>query len=215
MVTWWSSPLDRAAADRFGQFDQRGIVPIGYAAFAVALGLAAGIVIRRTLPAMAVTLVGFVAARLADTSWVRPNLVSPAHMNSPLSASNSLGFTAGPTFVTGSPTIPNAMVISSHLAGAAGRTPTRAAVHQLLVKACPGITSPPPPGASGHQHAVAASALAFRHCIDRLAARYHLAVTYQPAGRYWTLQWLELGVFLAAALALAGLSFWWMRRRLA
>ena len=38
-----------------GSFDIQGIVPIGYAVFAVALGIAAGALIGRSLPALAVT----------------------------------------------------------------------------------------------------------------------------------------------------------------
>ena len=57
MVTWWASPLDRVHLRLFGTFDQRDIVPIGYAAFACALGVTAGVPIRRPLPAMAATLV--------------------------------------------------------------------------------------------------------------------------------------------------------------
>jgi hypothetical protein len=41
----------------FRWFDQRGIVPIGYAAFALALEVAAGALIWRRLPAMVTTLV--------------------------------------------------------------------------------------------------------------------------------------------------------------
>jgi len=67
MLTWWASPIDTVNMNRFapGVFDQRGMVAIGYAAFAFALGVTAGVLIRRTLPAMATTLVAFVAARLA------------------------------------------------------------------------------------------------------------------------------------------------------
>jgi LPXTG-motif cell wall-anchored protein len=39
-------------------------------------------------------------------------------------------------------------------------------------------------------------------------------VTYQPASRFWTLQWIETSVFVALGLILAGLCFWWIRRRL-
>ena len=78
MVTWWSSPVDRVNMNQFTSvFDQRGIVPIGYAAFAFALGVAAGLIIRRTLPAMATTLVGFVAVRMLVTFLVRPHLIAP------------------------------------------------------------------------------------------------------------------------------------------
>jgi hypothetical protein len=39
------------------------------------------------------------------------------------------------------------------------------------------------------------------------------AITYQPASRYWPLQWLETGIFLCLALVLAGCCFWRLGRR--
>jgi hypothetical protein len=38
-------------------------------------------------------------------------------------------------------------------------------------------------------------------------------IAYQPASRFWVLQWYETGIFLAAALALAGFCFWWIQSR--
>lgn len=77
MLTWWAQPLDEASGDRFGSFSERGIVPIGYAAFAFSLGVASGLVIRRTVPAMALTLIAFVAVWLSVVVWLRPNYQSP------------------------------------------------------------------------------------------------------------------------------------------
>jgi len=43
-----------------------------------------------------------------------------------------------------------------------------------------------------------------------------LLVAYQPASRYWALQWYETAIFLALAIGLAGLSAGQVRyRRLA
>ena len=67
-------------------FDQRGVVPLGYAAFAFALGVCAGLVLRRTVPAMAATLAVFVGVRLAVTNWVRPYLLAPLRLVSDLKA---------------------------------------------------------------------------------------------------------------------------------
>ena len=50
-------------------------------------------------------------------------------------------------------------------------------------------------------------------CIDTLSATFHTVVTYQPADRFWPFQWAETGIFLAAALALCGLAYWWLRRQ--
>src|SRR5579872_5487955 len=62
LTTWWSGPINALSASAFvpGQFDTQGIVPIGYAVFAMALGIAAGTLARRTLPAIAVALGGFI-----------------------------------------------------------------------------------------------------------------------------------------------------------
>src|SRR3984893_3333002 len=77
LITWWAGPLDRAGLDQFGSFDSRDIVPVGYAAFAFALGVLLGALLRRTVPAMAATLVVFTAARLAFRLLGRPALLPP------------------------------------------------------------------------------------------------------------------------------------------
>jgi hypothetical protein len=79
VVSWWAGPLNSSTGDRFqpGNFDQQGLVPIGYAFFAVALGIAAGAVMRKTLAAMAVTLGGFVAVRLVVAAVLRRHFVTP------------------------------------------------------------------------------------------------------------------------------------------
>jgi ABC-type transport system involved in multi-copper enzyme maturation permease subunit len=66
LVTWWSGPLNALNHQNFqpSQFDIQGIVPVGYALFAVALGIAIGTLLPRTLPAMAITLVLFTFVRL-------------------------------------------------------------------------------------------------------------------------------------------------------
>ncbi len=70
ILTWWFSPIDRVQLNQLtpAMFGVRGITPIGYAAFAFALGVTAGAFIRRTIPAMAATIVVFTGVRLAFTS---------------------------------------------------------------------------------------------------------------------------------------------------
>jgi hypothetical protein len=48
----------------------------------------------------------------------------------------------------------------------------------------------------------------FQTCVSQLSAKFHLAVTYQPAGRYWPLQGFETAIFLGMALILVGFCFW-------
>jgi hypothetical protein len=215
IVTWWASPLDRAHMTRFGTFDQRDLVPIAYAAFACALGVTAGTLIRRTLPAMATTVVAFAGARVAVTQWVRPHLTAAAHTSLPVTAATDLGFTpsaSGVTFVSNRPSIPNAWVLSSRIVNSSGHAATPKALHQFLQTTCPNIVNPaaPPTGISR----APADATGFRDCVTQISAKFHLAVTYQPANHYWPLQWYETAIFLGAALFLGGFCFWWVRHRI-
>ena len=87
-VTWWVTPLAVANAGRFDYliFDIHGVAPIGYTCFAVALGILAGAVTRKMLPAMAATLIGFVGLRVAVATWVRPHLQPLQERRYPIAA---------------------------------------------------------------------------------------------------------------------------------
>jgi hypothetical protein len=68
IMTWWFAPAERIQED-FGRlnptvFDFRGIVPIAYTLFAFALGAATGAILKRTVPAMAVTLVAYLPVKI-------------------------------------------------------------------------------------------------------------------------------------------------------
>jgi hypothetical protein len=76
LVSWWRYP-ENAIGSRFGDaFDIQGIVPVAYALFAVALGIAVGTIFRRVLPAIATTLGIFVALRVAIAIYVRPHFMT-------------------------------------------------------------------------------------------------------------------------------------------
>ncbi|MFJ9846081.1 ABC transporter permease [Kitasatospora sp. NPDC101155] len=76
-VSWWIGPLAAAGAGRFGYgyFDVQGIVPVGYTLFALALGIFAGTVWSRVLPAMATTLGAFVLVRTLIEVLARPHFM--------------------------------------------------------------------------------------------------------------------------------------------
>ena len=214
LVTWWSSPIDRSRMDRFGSgmFGERNIVPLGYAAFGFALGVTAGMLIRRTLPAMAATLAAFLAVRLAFTYQVRANLLAPVHEAVPLDA-RSMGFgstNSGPaTLMPNPPDLPNAWIYSTRIVDASGHGLPARVVAAQCPKLGQNLGGPPP----GSGHVVRAEAPreaqdALRACVAKLSATYHEAVTYQPANRYWTMQVYEGAIFLVAAVGLVGLCFW-------
>jgi hypothetical protein len=81
MLTAWSSGAQNHGRFGTAMFAQRGIAPVGYAAFGFALGVTLGLLIRRTLPAMAATLFAFLAARIAVQSWVRPHFAAAVKLS--------------------------------------------------------------------------------------------------------------------------------------
>jgi len=181
LVTWWYGPIDLVRGNGFSPavFGARDLVPVSYATFAFGLGVVAGVLTRRTLTAMAVTLVGYVAVRLSFAFWIRP------HLQAPLTSVAPLNDRGEPQLLGGS--------------SAAGRW--------LLSE-----TLTDPSGAATDTIRISADdpCAATRSCLSG----YHVTTVYQPAGRYWTFQWLETGIFVAAALLLIAVSYWWLRRRL-
>jgi ABC-2 family transporter protein len=110
LVSWWFGPLDAVKMDRLDPsvFTARGIVAIGYAGFAFALGVATGALTRRTLPAMAATLLSFIVTRIAVALWVRPHLLASRHALFSVTQGQSVGFLGSPSSVNlfvGTPTI--------------------------------------------------------------------------------------------------------------
>ena len=215
MVTWWSSPLDLVVgAGPFAHFDTHGIVPIAYAAFAFAVGVAAGAVIRRTVAAMGTAIVAFAVARVAVVEWVRPHLMAPLTMRSPFTITDPRRVQVGAHLP------PGAWVINQSVVNPAGEAvrggATGFAVNPLSAVSpggvnIPGVGSCPNIKPSGAQASTIQSAgnLVAR-CVDQL----HLSnvVTYQPASRYWPFQAYESLLFFGLALAVGAFTVWWVRR---
>jgi len=173
-------------------------VPIGYAACAFALGVRIGLLIKRTIPAMAVTLALVAAALIAMPLAIRPHLMTPDHATTTLTSATIQGLAtsmAGTDLqvFASSPTRPGAWIISSQVTTASGSTNLG-----TVPSACQPSANAGPKACFG--------ALAQRH--------YRQVVSYQPASRYWSFQWLEFGIFLTVAILLAWACFWFIRRRL-
>jgi hypothetical protein len=221
VTTWWAHPIDRAVdastrsdvssifeVPRFAPelFASRGIVPIGYAAVAFAAGVLAGAVVRRTVPAMAITLAAYVVIQVVVPILVRPHLASPVESTSTIRPGSIHGIMGrGPDGPVERLDIgsahPGAWVLTNDTVGADGQ-----AVHSFgaWVTDCLGPPSTDPTVTDTPEK---------RTCYARLAGEgYRQHLSYQPAGRYWTLQWRETGLLLAGAGLLTGACFWRVRR---
>jgi len=209
MYDWWAAPIGEAARlapsinfplgmGPFSllAFDAHGVVPIGYAAFGFTLGVAAGILFRRALPAMAVTLAIFAAIQVAMPLAIRPHLFPPAHLTQSLTQnfSGQQNMAPGGQFAFTLDYLdsqPGAWIFSSQAVNAAGQ---------------PVSVMPADCVRTAHSTGDPTQCLA-SHGIG-------IAVSYQPASRYWPIQWTETGIYLALAVALAGFCYWRLGRRL-
>jgi hypothetical protein len=191
VVTWWSGPFNalQAGAFQVNRFDITGIVPVAYAVFAMALGICAGALLRRTLPALAVTLAGFVALRAGIALWLRPRYLTPLTAYYKLTAP----FTPAGSYLG----------VSQGIVGANGRPlaagPFGYAYDGAPIPAgCLRFTSSPNP-------------LRLLPCLTAHGYRGYLA--YQPASRFWDFQGIETGIYVLLAAALLGVTLWVLKRR--
>jgi hypothetical protein len=229
MVTWWSSPFDRITNSPFSPsfFDRRDIVPIAYAAFAFALGVTAGVLIRRTLPAMAASLVAFIGVRFAVFAWIRPRLMAPITTTTAFNANPGNGpGPAPPGFIN-----PADWILSDNTINRAGQVIGQnggigpngslgfhvggdGTLTLAGVGACP--NKAPVPSLDGGVRGFGPPSHAFtsavQECVNRLGLREVLR--YQPVSRYWAFQWYETAIFVGLAGVLIGFCLWWVRRRL-
>jgi len=215
-VTWWSHPLDGVVSHTHGglpelltpvSFAMRGVAPLAYTVFAVVLGVTLGAVLRRSLPAMAVTLALYVAVQLAVPLWVRPHLVTPTTATVAISAQTLDGISADdrghPETITVHTAERGDWVLSNETLGADGRPASLPAWLSDCFAAAPDRLTGP----------VEASPI--DPCLERLASEgYTQRVVYQPGGNFWPLQLAEATLYLAASALLAGFCVWWTRHRL-
>jgi hypothetical protein len=229
MQTWWAAPISQAVADgsgagvagqgRFSQlnFASHGITPLGYAAFAFVLGVTAGALIRRTIPAMAVTLAIFAALQVAMPLWVRPNLAPADHVAIAVSgqgnfspAQSGPGGSTFTLFAVTLPGQPGAWLLSSGPVNAAGQPVSVTPAACASIANTGGVNTGTSQASQGGSGAPATGPAGFIACLGSHGIRE--AITYQPASRYWRFQWTETGIYLALALALAGYCFRRLRR---
>jgi hypothetical protein len=196
-VSAWAHHIDHANDNRIAPlvYGARGVVPIGYALFAFAVGVTMGMLIRRTVPAMAATLAIYVAAAASMPYWIRAHLVPAVHATPPLNLSK----------------IENVLIGSNHdMKVVSGVHPAGAWVltNNTITSTGRIFTGPASQQYCGDNQGI-------KSCLNWVSSLgLRQDITYQPASHFWALQWTETGIFVAVAVLLAGFCFWWTRRRL-
>jgi len=198
--TWWSGPRNALYANAFQPniFDTQGIVTVGYAVFALALGVTAGALLRRTLPAIAITIGGFIGMRLLISQYLRLHymaavtafynpLLSFAPPGSAWTLQQGVVNKYGQVFTGGDGPQVNGVPLSALPANC----------RHLIMNGTDSLTKV-------NLHAAVS-------CMRQSGFRGF--VTYQPASRWWAFQGIETGIFLAIAAALIAVTLVVLRRR--
>jgi ABC-type transport system involved in multi-copper enzyme maturation permease subunit len=205
LATWTLNPLSAAFGGRYNStwYDTQGIVPVACILFALSVGIAASALIRRTIPAMAVTLIAYAAVRI-PIHFIRGYFwaTSTKTTSTPLSAllQNPDGdphSTFGATVPVGSWALQTTIIDPSghpFRAGAGNR--------DLLLQYCPKLAPRGP-----------FSAEALHSCAPVLTGFARTAIVYQPASHFWLVQTVESALFLALAAVLVGAALFAISRR--
>lgn len=187
LLVWWRGPFDQLSGRIDAQaFDLEGIAPLAYMAFALALAITAGTLLRKSIPAMAITVGGFFAFRLLVELYVRPYYQPPRILQwDPLRSAGS---------VPGRDWIVYDGFVDTH-----GK---RLGLGQVL-SVCDANGAPVSwrPGS------------ALTQCVH--AHGWLGYIVYQPADRFWLFQGIESAIFFGLAAGLLAFTIWWVRRRLA
>ena len=170
-----------------GLFDLRGVAFVGWTLVAFAIGVLAGILIRRMVPAIVATLVAYVALALLTANVLRRHYLTPlvaTNLHIPSSAwVVSEWWTKGGKFVFGS----------------------RIQLG-LLPQLCPASFA-----ATDHGGINTSGSLSPTQCL--LDHGYTEWAKYQPISRFWSFQWIEGGWLLALSLLLGAVTVVLVRRR--
>jgi hypothetical protein len=192
LMMWWRAPLDRING-RFdgGAFDFEGTVPIAYTIFAFSLCLAAGTILRRSIPALGIGFAAFLGVRALVAAQIRPHYLEPKTVtwspNDPVPAAVASQGVANRDWIirdtyvdfTGNLVNGNNAAIRECMSGAVG---------------------------SGKISIDANTCLAQNGVMN--------SVVYHPASRFMLFQGIETALFLGLAAILLGVTIWWVMRRI-
>jgi hypothetical protein len=189
-MTWWNRPVNELLGP-WQTFEAQGSVIVAYALFSLALGLALGTLVRKTVPAMALVIPIFLVTRVG-VAELRPVYLPPLQAEWDFSGENPQARDwilyqqymngDGPLFAVD----PNPGV------GEKTRVP------MVLLEPC-----------ASHQDQAVTVIWACYHAIGM-----YVIQDYQPTSRFWLFQAIETGIYLALTAGLIVLTFWWVGRRI-
>ena len=161
--------------------------------------------LRRTLPAIAIVIGGFIGMRL----WISQDL--RMHFMTPVTTFYGVAANFNPTA--------GSAILNGGLVDKAGQVVTGSSgnVMTVMIDGVPSTSLPAacrqliPASANGPNGPSGATLNAVYGCLQK--AGYRQFLSYQPISRWWAFQGIETGIYLAVAAALIAITFYAVRRR--
>jgi hypothetical protein len=177
-LSWWHSPFVQIDGS-FGTsvYDTSGPVWLATTLLALALGSFAGALTRRTVAAIFLTIVLFLAIRAPVELLWRPNVETPVTVTYSIDQQNPPALSD------------QDWIISRGFIDAQGNR-------------------------SADFRGTCAKDEPITQCLQANGVQANY-ITYQPANRFWTFQWIETTIYLACSALALGATAWIVRRRLA
>lgn len=198
LLTRWAHLIDAANGDRITPlvFAGRGLVPVGYAAAGFVIGVTLGLVLRRTVVAMAVTLLVVAGLQIAAPLVFRPWLAQPISTVAALNVEDldgiGMSVETGQMHLRANPSVTDAWVLENVVLGPDGKS----------FKGPADLTKCGPKAG-------------FETCQTWLKSQnLQVRMSYIPGSKFWTVQWREFGLLVVFTALLAMFSLWWIRKRL-
>jgi len=187
LFTWWYGPFDAVTGrmTTYGAYEVSGLVFAARTLFGFTLGALLGLLIRRTVPAMAATAAGWAAVALPSMIYLRPLIKNPITI---------IGHPAKGT-IAGSHVPFNANVIHYWIQNSAGHHVSFDQLFQQAIADNGGIIPSPDQFNAWLQH------------------HYSQWVSYQPNGWFWHYQTVEASGYAILAVLLAVATVLILRRR--
>jgi ABC-type transport system involved in multi-copper enzyme maturation permease subunit len=216
--TWWWRTGNELLLDRFQplNFSIQGIVPVAFAVFAVAVGIALGAWFKRLLVAMALTLGLLIVVQTVVSTMVRPHYMTPVTHTSPMSLERGTNG-ASPDEApmpenAGAAWLLDGVLVSPKGEALDWNNPpdkcsfTREQVEAQMKAAEQGGARPK----GGFMHRDNGPIIGLGCLADE---GYTWKTQYHPSSRYWNFQRIEAGLYLALTLIPLAATYVFVQRR--
>jgi ABC-type transport system involved in multi-copper enzyme maturation permease subunit len=228
LLLWWKIPVVPILDNLwdYTNYDIWSLSAIAYTLFAFTLGVCAGTIVKKTVPAMAITLVIFVAVRILIAVFWRPYFLPPVVSLTPFNSTQDvpqknviLVGSVSTVDRQGNPVDAyNGVCKSPPSSGGYVNNTSSAPLQLNMALPLMNINKPlkrasASSGPGGEQPTIITpEQKAYTQCT--IAHGFQYKYWYQPATRFWLFQEIESGIYVLMSAMLFALTFWWTKYRI-